>query len=500
MSRPTDWSPLDLGSDPVPGDPDVVEGAGNHYVAVAEAIQTAATRLRQIADHEAMTSLAVSKVREKAEDVADDVERAHERYAGVGQALVRYATPLRTAQADADRALRNAETAQADLRAAEARESAARSDLETARTNEASAPPGGPPADHSGLEGAVSRAAGDAQDARNRIAAAKRLVESAETSRDAAAHTAAGAIDDVDDSGDLNDGWWDNHGAKIVKTIAEWAGNIAAIAGVAALLVGWIPVIGQALAAILGTLALLAALVSLLANFTLAMTGDGGWGAVLLDVVSLATFGIGRAVIKGSTAAYRGAQATARLNAGRMAATSSVSRAAGGSRAAIRGLTGGRPVGNLSRNQARTMLRQAQRVPGFSWGAPFRSAAADARAFGPNLRTVFTPSNMQAAVQQSPAALTSLRNSQSMTEFMARMTQNSDTLAHLDFTRAVNPAVQTGEMFTRATNLTVAHFGSTGVGAGVDAYQASQIPFGDATPAQTLNLDSGASFDVQRDR
>jgi hypothetical protein len=31
MVRPSDWSALDLGSDPTPGDPDLVRGGGNNY-------------------------------------------------------------------------------------------------------------------------------------------------------------------------------------------------------------------------------------------------------------------------------------------------------------------------------------------------------------------------------------------------------------------------------------------------------------------------------------
>lgn len=36
MARPTDWTALNYGADPVPGDPTVVTSAGNGYVAMAD--------------------------------------------------------------------------------------------------------------------------------------------------------------------------------------------------------------------------------------------------------------------------------------------------------------------------------------------------------------------------------------------------------------------------------------------------------------------------------
>ena len=97
MSRPRDWSPLAC-IDPVPGDPDRVEWLGKHYRQVAWAISDTARKLRQIADHQDMQSEAVEAFRNIAREVANDINRAHERYDGVGRALVGYAPELRDAQ------------------------------------------------------------------------------------------------------------------------------------------------------------------------------------------------------------------------------------------------------------------------------------------------------------------------------------------------------------------------------------------------------------------
>jgi hypothetical protein len=87
------------------------------------------------------------------------------------------------------------------------------------------------------------------------------------------------------------------------------AGWVASIAGTLALCVGWIPVIGQALAAVLGTLALIASVVTLLADVLLLIGGKGSWFDIALDVIAVASFGLGRAAtgaVKDSSLLARG--------------------------------------------------------------------------------------------------------------------------------------------------------------------------------------------------
>jgi hypothetical protein len=502
VSRPVDWTPLDLSSDPVPGDPPAVQEAGRHYQEVADAIESAARRLREIADHAAMQSLAVDAMRDRAHQVADDIERAHTRYRGVGDALVAYATPLLYAQDQADRARLDAILARQRLEQAQARLSDAESSLTGAIAAAASAPDDAPAPDHSGLRRAVRSAHGDVAEAQRELESAKQRASEARDDRDRAADTAVGAIREVENSGDLNDSWWDDTGAKVVAEIAHWAGAVAAFAGVAALVVGWIPVIGQALALALGTIALVAAAVSLLANLSLALTDYGSWSNVLLDVVGLATFGIGRAVIGGARAAYRGAQATARLNARGLAATSRASRGAAGlptsgnSATTIRSLVGGHPIGSASRAQARTIVQASRSVPSYNLRAPFTTAWKDLRSLPANFATL-TPGNLTRAWQQGPAAFTQLRSSATMTETMARLTQNSDTLAHVSFTRTAHQAVQHGDQFTRAARLTDIQVGATSTAFGLDSYQLLRAGFGPETPAaQQLRLDREPRLEV----
>jgi chromosome segregation ATPase len=124
--------------DPVPGDPDRVEWLGKHYHAVASAISDTAKTLRQVANHQDMQSEAVETFRNTAHEVANDISRAHERYDGVGRALIGYAPELRDAQSESVAALAQAKDAEADLatanrlaRAAQARIDAAPESVDT---------------------------------------------------------------------------------------------------------------------------------------------------------------------------------------------------------------------------------------------------------------------------------------------------------------------------------------------------------------------------------
>ncbi|WP_407341322.1 hypothetical protein [Pengzhenrongella phosphoraccumulans] len=110
--------------------------------------------------------------------------------------------------------------------------------------------------------------------------------------RDTAAQTAMDEIAVVVGSDNLNDGWWANWGSKIAHAVSEIAGNIAGIAGILSLVLCWVPVLGQALAAV----ALIAGAVALLADLALAIAGEGSWRTVVVGVLGLVTLGVGRAV------------------------------------------------------------------------------------------------------------------------------------------------------------------------------------------------------------
>jgi hypothetical protein len=380
--RPVDWFPL-ADSDPVPGDPERVEQLGRHYQRVAAAISDAASKLRRIGELQGMRSEAVAAFRDRAREVAGDISRAHERYDGVGRALTGYAPELRDAQFESAAALVQARRAEEDLATARRLVHAARARLDAA--------PAG--IDTVADRGDHRRALAAAEVAQDDLAAARRRLSRAMECRDAAAWRALRLVEEVKDSGGLNDSWWDDWGAKIVQVIVKVADVVAVVAGVLALFVGWIPVIGQALAAILGTVALVASVVSLLGTITLAATGDGEWSEVACSALGVLSFGVGRAAVGALRVSALGVRGASRLAAGRLAAQSVAARVAAGlpgsrnSMTAIRLMLGtANPLGrHLARAAVQRSLEQGF-VPSASSIA--RSWRAIPSEFADNIRTL----------------------------------------------------------------------------------------------------------------
>lgn len=366
--RPLSWFPL-ASADPVPGDPATVELAGQHYGRVAEAISSAAQQLREIASLGGSTSKAVDAVRETAEEVAGKISRAHDRYQEVGSALTAYATELRQAQADSLTALNAATNAQQAVDAAAGDVRGARQAIEDVDPA-APADPTAAAARQTALSGARDRL----DDADAALEAARQDLQAAVELRDTAASTAISAIEGIIGSDDLNDGWWEDWGSKVAHALSAVAGAIASVAGILALVLCWVPVLGQALAAV----ALIAGVVKLAADVALKMNGEGSWGDIIWGVVGVASFGVGRVVGTTARLASRGAQGVARLDAGRLAATSIASRTAAGlpssgSSASVINQLVGTTSGALTRNQARTLAGQLDDVGRFGSSAGWQS-------------------------------------------------------------------------------------------------------------------------------
>lgn len=123
MARPIDWSPL-AETDPVPGDPAEVSELARRYRETAQAISTAARKLRSIASTDGWVGKAAIEFRDQALSVADSIERAHDRYDETGEAL-------RDFQPDHDEAQRLSAQALTDAKDAEAEERRAQSLYDT---------------------------------------------------------------------------------------------------------------------------------------------------------------------------------------------------------------------------------------------------------------------------------------------------------------------------------------------------------------------------------
>jgi hypothetical protein len=489
----------------VPGDPHQVHASGKRYVQVADAISTATKRLRQLAKHPDMQSDAVESFRHEGEKVAADISRAEKRYRGVGEALIAYARPLAEAQHESEEALRLAEQAERDARAADrarheadlairdaemrARHARVRQDrarhaattaaaagqstsahdweLMAARRDSAAAASERDAAFQRRHRADVSRREADAM-----LNRARRKLEEAEGKRDAAARAAIKGVVAVKDSGDLNDGFWENYGAKAFKFIAKLADVIAAVAGIAALLVAWIPVIGQALAAVLGTIALVASLVSLIANLTLALSGDGGWGDVVMSLIGVATFGVGRAAMAGGKLAFAGLRGSARLAAG------------GRGRTLVHLLGTQRGLAGLTRAGATRMVDDAGRMARFGRNT-LREMTKDFSDFGKNIRALGDLPSMK----QISNSLHGLGHSGSANEFLTRLSGNADVLKQIAMIEKINPRVLQDTAFRGTVNaFQWAQHGATATGAYLDTSGLVSALNPDPTPAEALDL------------
>ncbi|MFE6361836.1 hypothetical protein ACFVP3_17825 [Streptomyces sp. NPDC057806] len=292
--RPRDWHPL-ADSDPIPGDPDQVAALGRQLRRTATELERQIANLRAVAEVESWNSKAGKEFRDKATGNVKKLEAALTRYETAADALgdrvtdvggryqdklhaktSNYATDLNRAQEIADAALR-------DAKDADDRKGAAQRSLDGLSEKEKE--------DKKKLE-EQRDAAGDEIDA-----ARQKIVQATEI-RDNAANQACAALENLialEDS--LKDDFWDKFD-DWVDSIGTFAEQWATYLGVAALAVGWIPVIGQALAGVLGALATVMTLVSTVATIIQVIRGDKGLKDLAFSVLGLAMMGVGKAFAK----------------------------------------------------------------------------------------------------------------------------------------------------------------------------------------------------------
>jgi hypothetical protein len=337
MGRPADWSPL-ADTDPVPGEPEEVAALGRRFRATAAEIGQTAERLRTMCTDEFWDSDAGAEFRTRSVDTAGKLAKAYGRYhaaatalgtdsgdsAGSTPANPRYAGSLQHAQQLSLQALTSAQDAAAAQRQAmsQLHTAVASGSGQTALPAALDLSLGALSPDATGHlpvrpgeSAQVTVLKGHYNQAADQLSSARGLLARAEQLRDDAARNASALISDAIGRDGLTDGFWDHvtnfidEHAGLLSAISKVAGWVASVAGTLALCVGWIPVIGQALAAVLGTLALIASVVALLADALLAIGGKGSWLDVGLDVIAVASFGLGRAAtgaLKDSSLLARG--------------------------------------------------------------------------------------------------------------------------------------------------------------------------------------------------
>ncbi|MGO4783447.1 putative T7SS-secreted protein [Cryobacterium sp. W22_MBD10_FK3] len=273
------------------GDPDLLRTKAQHYAEIANAISRSVNTLNTIKSVEGMTSKAIDAIREEAGKVADDISKAKDRYSGTASALITYSAQLRIAQDSAKTAIAHIGDKET------ASETAGRTATRTAATAESATP------ENSATDTAAAEKAEEAaQAAGQALQAAQAEWHSALDVKNQAAETAITAILEVVEgkkSQDLNDTWWDDWGAKaldILKVICDWA-------GVLAIFLAWVPILGQ----VLLVLAAVGAVLTLIEATVKAINGDGSWWAVagaavgaVLSVFGGKIFAIGAKTLRAS--------------------------------------------------------------------------------------------------------------------------------------------------------------------------------------------------------
>ncbi|PWI45973.1 putative T7SS-secreted protein [Streptomyces sp. ICBB 8177] len=270
----------------VPGDPYEVAILGKKMQDIASMIETQAGNLRNLVDGTGWDSDAGRAFQKKVGDTADLLAKSQKRYAAAASALGTsisgkgWAGELESLQAEAKSILGKLKTAYDEDNANQKK-----------ITN---APSHTSAADLKQLHSQKQQSEGDLTTWQNKLGGVL-------DSRDTQAHNAAQAIRDAIDNDGLKNPphhWWDGW-QDLVADIGHWAGVAAAFLGVAALLLSWVPVLGE----VLGALAAIASVVALVCDTVSALDGKGTWLDVAIDVVGVLSFGAGRILGEGAKTA-----------------------------------------------------------------------------------------------------------------------------------------------------------------------------------------------------
>ncbi|MFF1377068.1 hypothetical protein [Streptomyces sp. NPDC058308] len=302
-ARPKDWQPL-ADQDPIPGDPVRLEQLGRKLRKTADELERQVRHLKAASEVKSWDSDAGNEFREKAKKCRGRLEAAHKRYKtvadAVGDRIVDHGSDYESNAAaqpgsyatELHRAQRIAEIARQEAQEAEAEKSAAKKSLDGL-----SGEPGKGDGAKGDDKGRKKKLEGRAEAAGKSLEAARNKLQKAQSIRDDAARKARDAIDDVISDDALKDGFWDDF-ADVVDSVAHWTEEISKWAGIAALAVGWIPVVGQGLAGFLGAVSMLATLVNIACTAIQVGMGDESWTALATAAVGLLMMGAGKAMSK----------------------------------------------------------------------------------------------------------------------------------------------------------------------------------------------------------
>ncbi|GAA1929619.1 hypothetical protein GCM10009837_64100 [Streptomyces durmitorensis] len=297
--RPRDWHPV-ADNDPVPGDADRVANLGKKLRKTADELERQIKNIKAVSDVEAWDSKAGKEFREKAQGNVKKLEAAFKRYDTAADAFgsevtevggrfddklhakpKNYASDLNRAQEMADLALKEAQDA-------DERKSTNQKSLDALSDK------GGKGKDDKDAKDDKKKLEEARDTAGDEIEAARQKIEQAKKVRDDAAKRARDSIEDVIADDSLKDGFWES----LVDDIKSVTELISTVCGILSLVVGWIPVIGQALAGVLGAIAMIATLITTICTIIQVFQGNADWMDVGLAAVGFLLMGVGKAFSK----------------------------------------------------------------------------------------------------------------------------------------------------------------------------------------------------------
>jgi hypothetical protein len=313
MSRPAgyEWRPLSLDVDPVPGDPGVIAQEASHLSSIAATLRSQISALQRISTNGTEVGEHADKIRSSAQGLVSSLQKVEVRYEKVAEALTGWGPELENAQRLSIQALNEAEAPYSKLQNTPVPNIPGMTQglngqwslnplqkVTTAQKTE-----------FTNYQSAMNQAQGELADAQ---ALLTRAVNLRDTQQSIYAAKINAAISDG-----LKDAWyqsfenwvesgWDDfthwvaENAGIIRDICEVLEVVATILAIVAIFVS-----GGTLLLLIG--AILTAM-ALIGRTMLAVSGQGSWLDVAMDVVALVSFGasewLGQA-LKGSVTAAK---------------------------------------------------------------------------------------------------------------------------------------------------------------------------------------------------
>lgn len=271
----------------ITGDPSQLKVYATRYLNLADAIQNASATLKAVGDNsDGNRSKAVDEIRVKAKKGGESIGKAERRYRTTAMALNTYATALEDAQKKA---------AEARSEHTEASQSHAAAQAKADEFEDKAAVPGETQAADSRSHSVWS---GQASTFATAASAAQTKYDQAVADKEAAGNIAADAIESVVSDDDLSDSWWD-HLVDFCEKIGDWVAIVA-------LLLSWVPILGQILLAISAIISIIKLIDSLIKFAHGEMTLGEVIGAAVGVVLGLLGGKVLVVAIKGLRAARTG--------------------------------------------------------------------------------------------------------------------------------------------------------------------------------------------------